>query len=98
MIADVSRYVHILAFECPNCGNPVLEWTFSPMQNLESVDASALHPKCVCGWTSRWLGAQARGHLVFPWPESAERQIESENEGEGIDEEAGIEPDTGNPV
>ena len=92
MKVDASLYLHILAFECPRCETPVLEWTFSPMRNLESVDATAFHPKCSCGWTGRWLGAQARGHLVLPWSPSAK------SAGEGVDAEEEIESDTGNPV
>ena len=91
-MVDASLYLHILAFECPRCETPVLEWTFSPMRNLESVDATAFHPTCSCGWTSRWLGAQARGHLVLPWSASGEFS------GDDINEHAKIEPDTGNPV
>ena len=92
MKADASKYLHILAFECPRCQSPVLEWTLSPMRNLESVDAAAFHPKCSCGWTNHWLGAQARGHAVLPWSGSAESSEED------VDEEPTIETDTANPV
>jgi hypothetical protein len=91
MKADASKYLHILPFECPRCHKPVLEWTFSSMRNLESVDATAFHPKCSCGWTGRWLGAQARGHAVLPWsgPESNHEHLDQEQE---------TERDTGNRV
>jgi hypothetical protein len=91
-MADSSKYLHILAFECPHCQTPVLEWTFSQMRNLESADASSFHPKCSCGWADHWLGAQARGHAVLPWsgPEGSSE--------EDVDEEVAFEPDTGNPV
>ena len=92
MKVDASKYLHILAFECPCCQTPVLEQTFSEMRNLESVDATAFHPKCSCGWVDRWLGAQARGHAVLPW------SAPGESSGEDVDEEAAFEPDTGNPV
>lgn len=92
MKADASKYLHILAFECPGCQKPVLEWTFSSMRNLESVDATAFHPKCSCGWTDRWLGAQARGHAVLAWPEPESSDEDEDNQ------QAEIETDTGNPV
>lgn len=93
MKADASKYLHILAFECPHCQTPALEWTFSSMRNLESVDATAFHPKCSCGWTDRWLGAQARGHAVLPWSGPMEPP-----EGEDVNEEEGIGRNTGNRV
>ena len=97
MKADASKYLHILAFECPRCQTLALEWTFSPMRNLESVDATPFHPQCACGWTGQWLGAQARGHAVLPWstPESSE---EESSEDEAVNQDEGIERDTGNPV
>jgi len=92
MKTDASLYLHILPFQCPRCQTPILVWTFSPMRNLESVDATPFEPRCSCGWTGRWLGAQARSHLVLPW--SATQNLSAE----GVAVEGAIEGDTGNAV
>lgn len=101
MKADASTYLHVLAFECPRCKKPVVEWMLSTMRNLEAVDASPVKLQCTCGWTDRLLGAQARGHVVLPWAPLGEVCVETpeqEPEQERLANKRISEPDTGNPV
>ena len=86
MKADASTYLHVLAFECPRCKKPVVEWMLSTMRNLEAVDASPVQLHCTCGWTERLLGAQARGHVVLPW--AAPLEEPSVGTAEEVDEQA----------
>jgi hypothetical protein len=67
MQAGASLFIHILAFQCPQCEKPVVEWMLSPMRSPESIDGCTFHLKCSCGWSGGWLGAQARNHLVLSW-------------------------------
>jgi hypothetical protein len=70
MQAGVSTFIHILAFQCPQCEKPVVEWMLSPMRSPELIDACRFNLKCSCGWSDGWLGARARRHLVHPWSAS----------------------------
>ena len=62
-----TKFLHLLVFRCPQCGNPMSAWTLSEMQSLETVDASAFDLKCECGWSENWLGLKARRHWAEPW-------------------------------
>jgi hypothetical protein len=87
MKEGAAKYLHVLAFQCPRCGMPMVEWVTSPQRNLEATDASAFTPKCSCGWSGRQLGAQAREHLVLPWPESNQtlsQETSKQDEGERV--------------
>ncbi len=66
MQAGASTFIHILAFQCPQCEKPIVEWMLSPMRSPESIDGATFNLKCSCGWSDGWLGAQARRHLVLP--------------------------------
>lgn len=67
-----TTFLHLLIFQCPQCGNPMSAWTLSAMRNLEEVDGSTFALQCGCGWTENWLGAKAKRHWVEPWPDSRE--------------------------
>ena len=71
MQAGASLFIHILAFQCPQCEKPVVEWMLSPMRSPESIDACTFNLKCSCGWSDGWLGAQgpqASGRVHGPPP------------------------------
>jgi hypothetical protein len=70
MQAGAFTFIHILAFQCPQCQKPILEWMLSPMRSPESIDGCTFNLKCSCGWSDGWLGAQARRHLVQSWSAS----------------------------
>lgn len=60
-------FLHVLVFQCQQCGKPVCAATLSEMQSLEDIQASAFDVKCECGWSANWLGLKARKHWVDPW-------------------------------
>lgn len=80
MQADASTFLHVLAFECPQCEQPVVESLVSPLRSLESVDGGSLQLRCVCGWSGERLGAQARRHLVVAWSGSEASSAAGGNE------------------
>jgi hypothetical protein len=89
MQARASTFIHILAFQCPQCQKPILEWKLSPMRSPESIDGATFSLKCSCGWSDGWLGAQARRHLVQSWSASDARLVDREaREAPGCPEQA----------
>lgn len=60
--------VHVLLFECPQCGCPVPSAITSEKRNLEELDARHVGLECRnCHWSGRSLGLNARHHLVVDW-------------------------------
>jgi len=100
MNASASEFLHILAFECPQCEKPVVESLLSSMRSLESIDSTKLTLRCSCGWSAHRLGAQARRHLVLAWsaPDEPFVQDAKEDSGEEIGGEDGREEDTLNTL
>jgi hypothetical protein len=83
MNASAPAFLHILVFQCPQCGKPIVESLLSPMRSLESIDSARVDLKCSCGWSDRRLGAQARRHFVLPWSPSDEPSAPGGQEGGG---------------
>jgi hypothetical protein len=63
-----ETFVHVLLFECSECGCPVAATVTSGNRNVEEVDAGSVELKCSCGWSGKALGIQARKHWVQDWP------------------------------
>ena len=57
-------FLHMLLYDCPQCGFPVWARIWSGESNLEEIDARELEVKCKCRWTGRILGVSAKRHLV----------------------------------
>jgi hypothetical protein len=57
-------FLHMLLYECPQCGFPVWARIWSGESNLEEIDARELEVKCKCRWRGRFLGVSAKRHLV----------------------------------
>ncbi len=98
MQADASTFIHILAFQCPQCEKPVLEWMLSPMRSPESIDGATFNLKCSCGWSDGWLGAQARRHQVLPWPASTGVPSAPQDPGHALESKVTGEKDTMNTL
>jgi hypothetical protein len=77
--ASPAPFIHILAFQCPQCQRPVVEWVLSSLRSPESIDAATLNLKCSCGWSGVWLGAQARRHPVLAWPPASDPSADHED-------------------
>jgi hypothetical protein len=60
-------YVHVLLFECQNCGCPVPSALTSEHRNVEDADTRAVKLNCYCGWSGRLSGTDARWHWVEQW-------------------------------
>ncbi len=64
---NAGKYLHLLVFQCGQCGNPIaIPWR-SEGATLGSVGAVRFSICCRCGW-SAWLeGVSARNHWVESW-------------------------------
>jgi hypothetical protein len=62
-----ERFVHVLLFECPQCGCPVPCAITSDKSNPEEVDARGVSLKCNCRWSGTALGVSAKRRLVVDW-------------------------------
>ena len=61
-------YVHVLLFECRQCGGPTSSATTSNEANVDEVDARALAVRCgICGWSAKLIGTEAKRHWVDAW-------------------------------
>jgi len=97
MKTHATPFIHILAFQCPECERPVVEWLLSSLRSPESIDAAKLDLKCSCGWSAAWLGAQARRHLVLAWPSAGEPSSDpddSSGPGQEQEDDRGAEEST----
>jgi len=59
-----EMFLHMLLYECPQCGSPMWATISSRESNLEEIDARELEVKCKCRRTGRVLGVSAKRHLV----------------------------------
>jgi hypothetical protein len=64
----IEPFVHILLFECSQCGSPSSSVVKSHDGNVEEVDSSLIPVICSCGWSHKLLGTQAKRHWVERWP------------------------------
>jgi len=66
--SEVAKsYVHVLLFECQDCGCPVPSALTSEHRNVEDADTRALRLNCSCGWSGQLSGTDARRHWVEQW-------------------------------
>jgi hypothetical protein len=63
-----ESFVHVLLFECSQCGGPLPSAVVNGHRNVEEVDGGSVELKCSCGWSGRALGVEARRHWVHGWP------------------------------
>ena len=57
--------VHVLLFECQDCGCPFPEMIKCNGRNLEELDACGLWMEChVCQWAGNLLGINATRHFA----------------------------------
>jgi predicted RNA-binding Zn-ribbon protein involved in translation (DUF1610 family) len=63
----IVEYVHVLLFQCPRCGEPVVFARLTASRNLEEVDADPASYSCKCGHVGVLLGLRARQHWVEEW-------------------------------
>ena len=71
-VEKAATFLHILAFQCPQSRDPIVESVLTAMRNSEQIDGASFNLKCQCGWSGCWLGAQARKRIVISWYESRE--------------------------
>ncbi len=67
MTKAAEPFVHVLLFECSQCGSPVPSAITSDNRNVEEIDARSIPVKCQCGWSGNLLGADAKRHWVEAW-------------------------------
>jgi hypothetical protein len=64
-MAKMSDAVHVLFFECPDCGCPFPNAIKSDTRKLEEIDACGVWMECrVCQWTGTVLGINATHHML----------------------------------
>ena len=62
-----ASFVHVLLFDCLQCGGPILTAVLSDTKNLEYVDALLLELRCPCNWLGNQIGVNAKTHWIEPW-------------------------------
>jgi hypothetical protein len=62
-----APFVHVLLFECSQCGCPVPCAITNDKKNPEEVDAREVSLRCNCQWSGTALGVNAKRHLVVDW-------------------------------
>lgn len=62
-----AAFVHVLLFECPQCGNPLSAHRVVRDGNLEQVDGASFELTCECDWKGARPGIRARKHWVENW-------------------------------
>jgi len=60
-------FVHVLLFECPQCGGPIESSVTSPNGNPEEIDAREFELRCQCNWTGKSHGFGAKRRVMIPW-------------------------------
>lgn len=60
-------FVHVLLFECPQCGNPLSVHRLTDEGSLEQIDGSSFDLSCDCTWKGTRPGMRARKHWVESW-------------------------------
>jgi hypothetical protein len=64
---DEKHFVHMLLFQCPQCGEPIAAAKSTLHRSLENVDASEMELTCNCLWTGKILGMEAKRHIILNW-------------------------------
>jgi len=64
---EERNFVHMLLFQCPQCGEPIAVAKSTPHRSLEKVDAAEMELTCNCLWTGKILGMEAKRHIVLNW-------------------------------
>jgi len=67
---ETKDFVHVLLFSCMSCGLPVAHAVTTESKNLEEVDLDYHNLACVCGWSGKSAGLEARRHWVESWQET----------------------------
>lgn len=71
MQSEPKDFVHVLLFQCMNCGLPVVNAIQSESKNLEEIDLNSHNIACDCGWSGQPSGLEAKRHWVESWNRSA---------------------------
>jgi hypothetical protein len=78
MQSESRDFVHVLLFQCMNCGLPVANALKTDSRDLENVDLKFHDIVCGCGWTGQASGLEAKRHWVEPWHYRIERTSPSD--------------------
>jgi hypothetical protein len=63
-----KAFVHVLLFECSQCGSPIDSAITSSCSNPEEIDGKEIHLRCCnCGWTGDSHGFAAKRRLIVAW-------------------------------
>jgi len=62
-----ESFVHVLLFQCQQCGEPLAKALQSVERSLEEADATSCNLRCACGWSDNLLGVLALKHWVAAW-------------------------------
>ncbi len=62
-----NQFVHILLFECPQCGAPIDSVLTSDDGNPEEIDAREIQLRCKCNWAGKSYGFAAKRRLMVDW-------------------------------
>lgn len=73
MQTEPKDFVHILLFQCTNCGLPVANAVKTESKSLEEVDLNSHDIECDCGWSGQATGLEAKRHWVEPWKHASAR-------------------------
>jgi hypothetical protein len=60
-------FVHVLLFECPQCGSPIELMVSSPCSNPEELDGREFNLRCNCNWTGKSQGFTAKRRVMVAW-------------------------------
>ena len=64
----VEPFVHVLLFECLECGHPIGSAINTGNRNVEEIDSGSVALNCSCGWKGKLMGIDAKRHWVSSWP------------------------------
>ncbi len=62
-----KSFVHILLFECPQCGSPIESTITTLIGNPEEIDAQEFKLRCNCSWTGKSHGFAAKRRVMVGW-------------------------------
>ncbi len=71
----IKSFVHVLLFECSQCGRPILACIMSDDRSPEGVDATSFALKCHCHTAIEVPGAAAKRHWVESWQSTSETPV-----------------------
>lgn len=67
-IRDDHEFVHVLLFECEQCGCPVTSALTADARNPDEVDGRTFTLRCHnCDWSGTALAVTAKRHWVDDW-------------------------------